>query len=56
MNVTPNISLGRRRTPIAQRTLQFLLDKPIPYTLIGRIIKARVRENQAKQAAKKLKK
>lgn len=33
--------------------LRFPLDQPIPYNLIGRIVKSRVRENQAKVAAKK---
>ena len=31
--------------------LRFPLDKPMPYALIGRIVKARVRENQGKAAA-----
>jgi uncharacterized protein YdhG (YjbR/CyaY superfamily) len=31
--------------------LRFPLDEPIPYGLIGRIVKARIREVQAKQAA-----
>ena len=33
-------------------TLQFPLDEPIPYTLISKIVKARVKENAAKASAK----
>ena len=33
-------------------TLQFPLDEPIPYKLISKIVKARVKENAAKTAAK----
>jgi len=33
--------------------LRFPYDQPIPYTLISRIVKSRVRENRAKLAAKK---
>ena len=33
--------------------LRFPLDQPIPYPLIGRIVKARVKENQARNDAKK---
>ena len=33
-------------------TLQFLYDKPIPYDLISRIVKLRVKENMEKAAAK----
>ncbi len=36
--------------------LQFPLDQAIPYALIGRIVKARVKENLAKVAGKKKKK
>jgi len=36
--------------------LRFPLDERIPYALIGRIVKARVRENQNKAIAKKAKK
>ncbi|MCE9528911.1 MAG: DUF1801 domain-containing protein [Planctomycetales bacterium] len=32
--------------------LQFPLDKPIPYGLIGRIVKLRVKQDKAKAAAK----
>jgi uncharacterized protein YdhG (YjbR/CyaY superfamily) len=35
--------------------LQFPLDKPIPYDLIERIVKLRVRQDLAKAAAKKKK-
>ncbi len=34
-------------------SLRFPLDKPIPYDLISKIVKARVRENQEKEAAKR---
>ncbi len=34
-------------------SIQFPLDKPIPYDLISRIVKFRVKENLAKAAAKK---
>ncbi len=34
-------------------SVQFPLDKPIPYDLISRIVKFRVKENLAKAAAKK---
>jgi uncharacterized protein YdhG (YjbR/CyaY superfamily) len=33
--------------------LQFPLDKPIPYALISKIVRARVKENRETQAAKK---
>ena len=36
--------------------LRFPFDKPIPYTLIGKIVKARVRENQEKEDRKRRKK
>jgi uncharacterized protein YdhG (YjbR/CyaY superfamily) len=36
--------------------VQFPLDKPIPYGLIGKIVKFRVKENLAKAAAKTKKK
>lgn len=32
--------------------LQFPLDEPIPYSLIGKIVKSRVKENRARKAAK----
>ena len=35
--------------------LQFPLDRPIPYSLIARIVKLRVRQNRAKAASKKSK-
>jgi uncharacterized protein YdhG (YjbR/CyaY superfamily) len=35
--------------------LKFPLDKPIPYALIGRIVKVRVRENQERADAKRRK-
>lgn len=38
----------------AKGNLRFPLDEPIPYALIGRIVRARVRENKAKAAAAKL--
>ena len=37
-------------------TVKFPIDKPIPYGLISRIVKFRVRENQAKAMAKMKKK
>jgi uncharacterized protein YdhG (YjbR/CyaY superfamily) len=36
--------------------LQFPLDRPIPYDLIGRIVKLRLKQNQAKASAKVVKK
>ena len=36
--------------------LKFPLDKPIPYTLISKIVKIRVRENQKAEDAKRKKK
>lgn len=33
--------------------LRFPLDKPLPYGLIGKIAKARARDNQARKAAKR---
>jgi len=33
--------------------LKFPLDEPIPYTLIGRIVKARLKEHRARQATKR---
>jgi uncharacterized protein YdhG (YjbR/CyaY superfamily) len=36
--------------------IQFLLDKPIPYELIGKIVRFRVKENVERAAAKKKKK
>jgi len=35
--------------------LRFPLDQPIPYALIGKLVKARVRENQERAAARKKK-
>lgn len=49
----------RRETSIYEGekgNLRFPLDKPIPYTLISKIVKARVRENQEKEDAKRRKK
>ena len=37
-------------------TIQFPLDQPIPYALIGKIVKFRVLDNQERAAAKKGKK
>lgn len=36
--------------------LRFPLDQPIPYPLIGRLVKARVRENRERMEAKKKRK
>jgi len=33
-------------------TLQFALDRPMPYALVSKIVKARIKENAAKAAAK----
>lgn len=38
-----------------KRSLKFPLDKPIPYGLIGRIVKVRVKENLARMKARKKK-
>ena len=46
----------RRETSIYEGekgNLRFPFDKPIPYTLISKIVKARVKENQKKEDAKK---
>ena len=40
----------------AKGSVQFPLDKPIPYTLISKIVKFRVKENLARAAAKGKKK
>jgi uncharacterized protein YdhG (YjbR/CyaY superfamily) len=40
----------------AKGTLQFALDKPIPYKLITKIVKFRIQENLARAAAKGQKK
>jgi uncharacterized protein YdhG (YjbR/CyaY superfamily) len=40
----------------AKGSVQFPLDKPIPYVLIGKIVKFRVKENLEKAAAKAKKK
>lgn len=37
----------------AKGSVQFPLDEPMPYALIGRIVKFRVKENKAKTTAKK---
>ena len=49
--------LKRAIAPYANEkgNLRFPLDQRIPYTLIGRIVKARVRENAERVAARKLK-
>ena len=49
----------RRETSIyagEKGNLKFPLDKPIPYALIARIVKVRVRENEKDEEAKSLKK
>jgi uncharacterized protein YdhG (YjbR/CyaY superfamily) len=49
----------RRETSIyagEKGNLRFPLDKPIPYTLISKIVKARVRENQEAEDLKRRKK
>jgi len=40
----------------AKGTVRFPLDKPIPYTLIGRIVKFRVKENMERAEARRQKK
>ena len=40
----------------AKGSVQFPLDKPIPFALIGKIVKFRVKENMEKAAAKRKKK
>ena len=47
-------TLAQEASPYAgpKGNLQFPLDKPIPYTLIAKIVKARVRENAARAKAK----
>jgi uncharacterized protein YdhG (YjbR/CyaY superfamily) len=46
--------LNRKLAPYrkGKGTLQFALDKPIPYALIARIVKARIQETAAKAAKK----
>ena len=39
--------------PQGKGSVQFLLDRPIPYTLISKIVKFRVKENLEKAKAKK---
>jgi uncharacterized protein YdhG (YjbR/CyaY superfamily) len=49
----------RRQTSIyagEKGNLRFPLDKPIPYTLISKIVKVRVKENQENEDAKRRKK
>ena len=49
----------RRETSIYEGekgNLRFPLDKPIPYTLISKIVKVRVRENQEEKDSKRRKK
>ena len=49
----------RRETSIYEGekgNLRFPFDRPIPYNLISKIVKARVRENQKKENTKKRKK
>ena len=51
---------AKLRTEIARYAnekgnLKFPLDEPIPYALIGRIVKARVKENRATADARKKK-
>jgi len=41
---------------LSKGTIRFPLDKPIPYTLIGKIVKLRVQQNLEKAAAKGKKK
>jgi len=41
---------------LSKGTIRFPLDKPIPYTLIGKIVKLRVTQNLEKSAAKGKKK
>ncbi len=43
------------RYPSGKGSVQFPLDQPIPYSLIGKIVKFRVKENLAKAEAKKKK-
>jgi len=38
-----------KRYPIAKGTIQFPLDKPLPVTLLKKIVKARVAANEAKK-------
>lgn len=40
----------------AKGTIRFTVDNPLPATLVKKIIKARVKENEEKLAAKKIKK
>jgi uncharacterized protein YdhG (YjbR/CyaY superfamily) len=37
-------------------TIQFTIDKPLPVSLVKKIVKARMRENEALSAAKQIKK
>ena len=55
--VAGSIELKRALTPFEgpKGSLKFPLDKPIPYDLIEKIVKARVKENLEKAGAKKKK-
>jgi uncharacterized protein YdhG (YjbR/CyaY superfamily) len=48
--------LGRETSPYVGENgnLRFPLDKPIPYALISKIVKVRMRENREAKAAKKV--
>jgi uncharacterized protein YdhG (YjbR/CyaY superfamily) len=53
--LTGDASLEKAISPYAgeKGNLRFPLDQPIPYDLIERIVKLRVKQNLAKAAAKK---
>lgn len=55
--VTGDARLIKAVSPYAgeKGNLRFLLDQPIPYSLIGKIAKYKAQQNQAKAAAKKAK-
>jgi len=54
MNISGEAQLVREAAPYAgpKGNLQFPLDEPIPYALIGKIVKARAKENRKRLAAK----
>ncbi len=56
--VTGNEKLRREASVYAgpKGNLRFPLDEPIPYALIGRVVKARVKENRERAAARGKKK
>jgi len=40
----------------AKGTIQFTIDKPLPVTIVKKIVKARMKENEAREKSRKIKK